>query len=119
MHVAQAELARATQAQELAESSFKRKQELFEQNLISKDLYDQAKNDLATSSTAVITAEARLEQANAQLQVSQVIVQQAKNQVSTLIRQGQFDAAADLAKKAIAQEVKIEWSGEARSSSDR
>ncbi len=39
------------------------------------------------------------------------IVREAQNQVSTLIRQGQFDAAADLAKKAVAQEITMEWAG--------
>jgi len=76
--VADAELQRAAKALELSASAFKRKQELYEQNLISKDLYDQAKNDAATAEAALTTAKARLEQAKAQLQVSQVVVAQAR-----------------------------------------
>jgi HlyD family secretion protein len=77
--VAQAELDRSEKAYELAKDSFTRKQDLFEQNLISRDLYDQAKNELVTAETTVITNKARLEQAKAQLQVSQVVVEQARN----------------------------------------
>lgn len=39
------------------------------------------------------------------------IVQPVVKNVSELIRQGQFDAATTLAKKAISQDVKLEWTG--------
>jgi len=39
------------------------------------------------------------------------IVQPISANVSELIRQGQFDAATKLAKKAIAQDVKLQWTG--------
>lgn len=38
------------------------------------------------------------------------IVKPIGNNVSELIRQGQYDAATKLAKKAIAQDVKLQWS---------
>lgn len=39
------------------------------------------------------------------------IVKPIGQNVSELIRQGQFDAASNLAKKAISQDVKLEWTG--------
>jgi hypothetical protein len=44
-------------------------------------------------------------------QYEQNIVQPIGKNVSELIRQGQYDAATNLAKKAIAQDVKLEWTG--------
>jgi HlyD family secretion protein len=79
LRVAEAELHRAERMLQIAHSSFARKQELFEQNLISRDLYDQAKNELITAETAEKTATAHLEQAKAQMEVTKVVVQQAKN----------------------------------------
>jgi HlyD family secretion protein len=79
VRVAEAELHRAERMLEIAHSSFARKQELFEQNLISRDLYDQAKNELLTAETAEKTAVAHLAQAQAQLEVSRVVIEQARN----------------------------------------
>jgi len=79
LHVAEAELARAENSAEIAEATFKRKQELFEQNLISRDLYDAAKNELLTSRTLLTTSRARVEQAKAQLAVTEVILEQSRN----------------------------------------
>ncbi|RPI26992.1 MAG: HlyD family efflux transporter periplasmic adaptor subunit [Acidobacteria bacterium] len=79
LHVAEAELQRAEKSAEIAEASFKRKQELFEQNLISRDLYDAAKNELVTAQTLVVTSKARVEQAKAQLAVTEVVLEQTKN----------------------------------------
>ncbi len=42
------------------------------------------------------------------------VVQPVQKNVSELIRQGQFDAATKLAKRAIAQDVKLEWTGSAK-----
>lgn len=39
------------------------------------------------------------------------VVSQATNEVSKLIREGQFDAASKLAKQAVSKEVKIAWEG--------
>lgn len=39
------------------------------------------------------------------------IVQPISTNVSELIRQGQYDAASALAKKAISQDVKLQWTG--------
>ncbi len=39
------------------------------------------------------------------------VTQQVKQNVENLIKQGQYDAAAKLAEKVIAQEVKVVWSG--------
>ncbi|RPJ60117.1 MAG: HlyD family secretion protein [Acidobacteria bacterium] len=79
LHVAETELTRSENSAEIAEASFKRKQELFEQNLISRDLYDAAKNELLTARTLVTTSRARVEQAKAQLAVTQVILEQTRN----------------------------------------
>ena len=65
VHVAEAELEQAIKSAEIADASFRRKQELFEQNLISRDLYDAARNELMTAQTLVKTAQARLDQAKA------------------------------------------------------
>ncbi len=79
LHVAETELLRAENSAEIAEATFKRKQELFEQNLISRDLYDAAKNELLTSRTLVTTSKARVEQAKSQLAVTQVMLEQTRN----------------------------------------
>ncbi len=44
-------------------------------------------------------------------QYEKEIVQPISTNVSALIRQGQYDAAAKLARKAIASDVKLEWTG--------
>ena len=79
LHVAETELLRAENSAEIAEATFKRKQELFEQNLISRDLYDAAKNELLTARTLVTTSKARVEQAKSQLAVTQVMLEQTRN----------------------------------------
>jgi HlyD family secretion protein len=75
----EAEFDRAQKVFEISKSTFLRKQELYEQNLISKDLYEAAKNELVGAETAVATGEARLEQAKAQLAVSAVALDQSRN----------------------------------------
>ena len=39
------------------------------------------------------------------------IVKEAKKEVQSLIRQGQYDAAINLAQQAVKQDVKLEWIG--------
>ncbi|MFB3903830.1 MAG: efflux RND transporter periplasmic adaptor subunit [Acidobacteriota bacterium] len=93
LHVAETELARAQNAAEIAEAAFKRKQELFEQNLISRDMYDAAKNELLTARTLVTTSKARVEQAKAQLAVTEVMLEQTRNSYKS----AQFRVAQNLA----------------------
>jgi len=47
-------------------------------------------------------------------QYEEQIVRPIEKNVTELIRQGQFDAATTLAKRAIAQDVKLEWTGSAK-----
>ncbi len=79
VRVSEAELNRAQKNLEIAQSTFTRKQDLYEDNLISKDVYDVAKADLITAQTSLISAEAHVEQAKAQLALSEVTLRQAKN----------------------------------------
>ena len=51
-------------------------------------------------------------------QYEEQIVQPIGNNVSELIRQGQYDAATKLAKKAISQDVKLEWTGSGKPPND-
>ena|SRR3972149_7679142 len=44
----------------------------------------------------------------------QGVTKQVEENVRQLIRQGQYDAATKLAKKAVAQEVKLVWQGSAK-----
>ncbi len=77
VRAADAEVLKATQAVELSNGNFIRKQELFEQNLISRDLYEAAKNDKVAARSNLISAQARVEQAKASLNVAHVVLQQA------------------------------------------
>ena len=79
VRVAEAEVLKAAQALELGISNFSRKQELFEQNLIARDLYDAAKNEKVATQSNLTSAEARLEQAKASLNVALVVLRQAGN----------------------------------------
>lgn len=47
-------------------------------------------------------------------QYEDTVVAQAQDAVSSLIRQGQYDAASTLAKKAINQNINIVWNGTSR-----
>ncbi|GAB4127332.1 MAG: efflux RND transporter periplasmic adaptor subunit [Acidobacteriota bacterium] len=78
VRVAEVELERARQNHALAKATFERKQGLYEDNLISQDAYEAAKNDLVNAETALETARVRLEQAKAQYQVSKVVLEQAE-----------------------------------------
>ncbi len=79
VRAAQADVLKAAQALELSTHNFIRKQELFEQNLISRDLYEGAKNDKVAAQSNLTSAEARVEQAKASLNVAEVVLRQAGN----------------------------------------
>ncbi len=79
VRAAQADVLKAAQALELSSHNFIRKQELFEQNLISRDLYEGAKNDKVAAQSNLTSAEARVEQAKASLNVAEVVLRQAGN----------------------------------------
>jgi HlyD family secretion protein len=76
LRVAEAELVRARQAAEIAKDNFARRQQLHEENLISRDLYDAARNELMTAQTQVLTAEARVQQAGTELAVAEMALEQ-------------------------------------------
>lgn len=78
VRVSEAELLRAEKNLELAGSSFERKQQLYEDNLISRDLYEEARNALVGAETSVTSSQARLEQSRAQFSVARVVLEQAK-----------------------------------------
>lgn len=84
--VAEAEVERARQALEFASNNFKRKQELFEQNLISRDLYEQAKNEEVTAIASLTSAKARLQQAKASLEAAEVSLEQSRNSHEAALR---------------------------------
>jgi HlyD family secretion protein len=79
VRAAEADLERAKQASELAKNSFERKQNLFEDNLLSRDLYEAAKNEMVGAHSGWIAAEARLEQAKASLAVAEIVLSQSRN----------------------------------------
>ncbi len=74
----EAELSRAQQNYQIAKRSFERKQQMFEDNLISRDLYDAAKNDLISAETALTNADLSVAQSQAQLAVTETQLQQEK-----------------------------------------
>jgi HlyD family secretion protein len=78
VRVAEAELERARQSSQLARAIFDRRQQLFEDNLIPRDTYEAARNDLVAAEAALTTAEVRLDQARTQHRVSQVVLDQAR-----------------------------------------
>ena len=94
VRAAEAEVLKAAQALELSTSNFIRKQELFEQNLISRDLYDAAKNEKVAAQSNLISAEARVEQAKASLNVAQVVLRQAGNSHEAALRRVEQNQAS-------------------------
>ena len=72
----QAEVERARQALELAKNDFARDQQLFEDNLISRGQYERARNEKVGANAALLSAQAREEQARASLSVAQVVLEQ-------------------------------------------
>ena len=78
VRLSEAELLRAEKNLELAQRSFKRKQQLYEDNLISRDMYEETRNELVGAETSLTSSQARLEQARAQVAVARVVLEQAK-----------------------------------------
>jgi HlyD family secretion protein len=78
LRVTEAEVVRAQQAVEIARSNFNRRQQLHEENLISRELYDAARNELLTAETQLLTGEARVKQAMTELAVAQMVLEQQK-----------------------------------------
>ncbi|MEE8587120.1 MAG: efflux RND transporter periplasmic adaptor subunit [Acidobacteriota bacterium] len=74
----EAELSRAQQNHQIGKRSFDRKQQMFEDNLISRDTYDASKNDLIGAETALINAELSLAQSKAQQAVAETQLEQEK-----------------------------------------
>ena len=74
----EAELLRSQKDLELARNTFERKQQLYEDHLISKDMYETTKNKLIGAQASLASARARLEQATAQLAVAEVVLEQTK-----------------------------------------
>ncbi|HSR49235.1 MAG TPA: efflux RND transporter periplasmic adaptor subunit [Acidobacteriota bacterium] len=73
---AEAELQKARQNYEIAKRAFERKQQMHEDRLISRDAYDQARNDLIAAETALTSADLSLGQAKAQLTVGKLALEQ-------------------------------------------
>ena len=63
----------------LRQKSFDRRQQQFEDNLISRDSYEAARIELLTAQGSLTAAEAQLNQAEAQLKSTRVALEQAKN----------------------------------------
>lgn len=76
IRAAEVEVNNAKQQYTLMKSIFERKQQLFEDNLISREIYESAKTDMITAESNLATAEVRLEQSKAQLAVTKMILEQ-------------------------------------------
>lgn len=63
----------------LSQKSFDRRQQQFEDNLISRDSYEAARIELIAAQGSLTAAEAQLNQAEAQLKSTRVALEQAKN----------------------------------------
>ena len=106
MRVAEAEVLKAVQGLELANNNFIRRQELFEQNLIARDLYDAAKNEKVVAQSNLTSAQARLEQAKASLEVAHVVLRQAANShAAALSRVEQNQASLDQARDSLSKTI--------------
>ena len=104
VRVAEAEVLKAAQGLELANNNFIRRQDLFEQNLIARDLYDAAKNEKVAAQSNLTSAEARLDQAKASLEVAQVVLQQAANShAAALSRVAQNEASVAQARDSLSK----------------
>jgi HlyD family secretion protein len=104
VRLADAELDKAQQNYELAKSQFERKQALFEDNLISRDDYDAAKNTMLIAQASLRSAEAQKKQAEAQYQVSKVVLEQAKSSYESALsrvkqQQAMLQSQQDLLQK--------------------
>lgn len=92
----QVEVANARERLQLSEKSFARRQQQFEDNLISRDTYETSRMELITAQGTLTSAEAQLNQAESQLESSRVALEQAKNSYeSSLQRVEQQKALLD------------------------
>lgn len=90
------EVSNARERLQLSEKSFARRQQQFEDNLISRDTYEAARMELITSQGTLTSVEAQLNLAESQLEASMVALEQAKNSYeSSLQRVGQQKALLD------------------------
>ncbi len=106
LRAVEADLRKAHQVLEFNTNNFVRKQELFEQNLISRDLYETAKNELVAAETNLVSAKARLEQARASLNVAQLVLKQNQNSLdAALSRVNQSRASLDQALDSLSKTV--------------
>ncbi|MBI4446039.1 MAG: efflux RND transporter periplasmic adaptor subunit [Acidobacteria bacterium] len=79
LQVSEIEVVRAEENLALMRRNFQRKSGLFEERLLSRELYEEAKNELAASDAALLSARARLEQARAQVALADTLLEQARN----------------------------------------
>lgn len=86
LRAADADVEKAKQALLLAENNFNRQQELFEQNLISRDAYERARNEQVAADASLKAAEARQEQAQASVKVAEVVLQQTRNSYQSALQ---------------------------------
>ena len=106
VRLAEVELDNSRQNLDLAKRNFDRKQGLYRDKLIAADLYDSARNELINSENGLAAAEARLQQAEAQLAVSRVILEQAHTSYESSLsriaqQQAMLDRSQDLLSKTI------------------
>jgi HlyD family secretion protein len=80
LDAARSDLKQAENDMERARAKFKRLQQLHEENLLSKEDYDAAKNDLAIVEAKLTSARSAVRRAEAQVNVSQVTLRQAQQQ---------------------------------------
>ena len=79
LEVARAEQAHAANSLEISRRSFHRHQQLFEENLISRESYENADSVWLKEGTALKTARARVQQAKAEVAVAQVLLEQTRH----------------------------------------
>ncbi len=79
LETSKVEVTNATERLNLSEKSFARKQQQFEDNLISRDTYETARMELIVARGTLTSAEAQLNQAESQLESSKASLEQAKN----------------------------------------
>ncbi len=85
LDAARSDLKQAENDMERARNKFKRLQQLHEENLLSKEDYDAAKNDLAIVEAKLTSARSMVRRAEAQVNVSQVTLKQAQEQHSATL----------------------------------
>ncbi len=79
LQAAEADFSKAEQGLLLKTASFKRQQELFEQNLISRNTYEVSKSEFIGAESEILAARARANQAKGALSAAKVILSQTHN----------------------------------------